>query len=118
MIGLIIIIICAAGYDADRILNTPYFSPIIQFDEKGQLLDLRQVADLVRKELNVHHNNASAAHADSSSLHNSHNNSSSTRLGSRNSIQEIQPISSNGSALGKPLAATTTTPTKSSLIPR
>ena len=120
MIGLIIIIICAAGYDADRILNTPYFSPIIQFDEKGQLLDLRQVADLVRKELNVHHNNASAAHADSASHHNSHNNSSSTRLGSRNSIQEIQPISSNGSALGKPLAAaaTTTTPTKSSLIPR
>ena len=69
MIGLIIIIICAAGYDADRILNTPYFcSPInIQFDEKGQLLDLRQVADLVRKELNVHHqanNNAAASASD------------------------------------------------------
>ena len=52
MIGFIVIIICAAGYDADRILNAPYFSPIMQFDEQGQLLDLRQVADLVRKELN------------------------------------------------------------------
>merc|ERR1712045_338882 len=117
MIGLIIIIICAAGYDADRILNTPYFSPIIQFDEKGQLLDLRQVADLVRKELNVQANNAVGSDSNNSSNHNS------TRLGTRNSIQEIQPPSSNGStsSVAKPsaaAAATTTTPTKSSIMPR
>merc|ERR1712183_911779 len=88
-----------------------------QFDEKGQLLDLRQVADLVRKELNVQANNAVGSDSNNSSNHNS------TRLGTRNSIQEIQPPSSNGStsSVAKPSAAattTSTTPTKSSIMPR
>merc|ERR1711874_962846 len=41
-----------AIFEADRILGTSYYTPLLQIDERGQVLDLRTVAEYVHRELN------------------------------------------------------------------
>ena len=59
---VVIIAVCTAGYEADRLLNAAFLAPFLQIDDQGQLLDLRSVADMVHRELNNenHANNGPA----------------------------------------------------------
>ena len=49
---VVIIAVCTAGYEADRLLNAAFLAPFLQIDDQGQLLDLRSVADMVHREMN------------------------------------------------------------------
>ena len=57
MAFILVLVIFVAIFEADRILNTSIYTPFLQIDDKGQLLDLRSVAEYVHRELNGEHGN-------------------------------------------------------------
>ena len=56
MIIIVFMVVMAASFDAERILNASFYTPLLM--NRGQLLDLRSVADLVHRELNNEDNRA------------------------------------------------------------
>merc|ERR1712051_664893 len=52
MVIILGLTVFVAIFEADRILSTSYYTPLLQLDESGQVLDLRTVAEYVHRELN------------------------------------------------------------------
>merc|ERR1712223_1246751 len=52
MVIILGLTVFVAIFEADRILSTSYCTPLLQIDERGQVLDLRTVAEYVHRELN------------------------------------------------------------------
>jgi len=52
MVIILGLTVFVAIFEADRILSTSYYTPLLQLDEGGQVLDLRTVAEYVHRELN------------------------------------------------------------------
>jgi len=52
MVIILGLTVFVAIFEADRILSTSYYTPLLQLDESGQVFDLRTVAEYVHREVN------------------------------------------------------------------